>query len=149
MGVEGWLSPRELEITESGQVPPDSPGVAGNYFNSDGEVGIVYLYSGNSWNVERFVKPAILGTPERPFQVEASSPDGKLRAVFKYPSEIGNYSSMTLQDNTGHILYENNQIFMDCAKTATWSRDNGSVIVTSERMAWYFSLKDHRLREAP
>jgi hypothetical protein len=85
IGVEAWLNRKELEVVEYGLMPPDPPGIVGNYFNDESEIGIVYSHSGDQWKIKRFVKPGILGTLERPLQVTASSPDGKFQVSFRYP----------------------------------------------------------------
>jgi hypothetical protein len=69
-GVEAyaWLSPTEISLIEYGLMPPDPPGIAGNYFNDDGEIEIIYSYVHGRWTISTFKKPPISGTPERPMR---------------------------------------------------------------------------------
>jgi hypothetical protein len=159
VGVERWLSRAELEVVEYGLMPPDPPGIAGNYFNDDGEIGIVYSYSRNKWEIERFIKPGILGTANRPIQATASSPDGKLQVLIKYPGSEedsknypGNkdkYSSITLKDNAGKTLYENDRAFASSPNNASWEAATKSVRITTPSGEWIFVPASHELTEAP
>jgi hypothetical protein len=67
-GVDKWLSPSEFKVIAYGFFPPTSPSAVADYFNDDGEIGIVYSYSNGNWRVERYLKPPILGTPQRPIE---------------------------------------------------------------------------------
>ena len=159
VGVEAWLGRSELELVEYGLMPPDPPGIAGNYFNDDGEIGIVYSHSGNQWKVTRFVKPGILGTSERPLEVTASSPDGRLEVIVNYPGSEqdsvrypGNedkYSSVSLIDNRGKTLYKSDQAFMSSPNSASWDEGTKSVRITTPAGEWIFVPASHQLTQAP
>ena len=159
IGVEEWLSRNELEAVEYGLMPIDPPTVAGNYFNDDGEIGIVYSYSGSRWRIERFIKPGILGTADRPIQAAASSPDGKLQVLIeypgsekdsiKYPGNKDKYSRITLKDNAGKILYENDQAFPSSPNSASWDVGTKTVRIATPSGDWIFVPASHELSEAP